>query len=126
MQTSTIAFAKAKALPKDVSPRDKVESRQFRIVGYLVISNDEHLFFAASTSGGLGNVLISIRTFPPRLKPHWWEGAYGTDESVPFQSRTKLGHYPRLSNSGEQQNRCRMPLFSKLRMKFWLAKWEVS
>jgi hypothetical protein len=43
-----------------------------------------------------GSVLISIPTFPQRLKPDLWEGAYGTDESVPFQGRMKLGHYSEL------------------------------
>jgi len=33
-----------------------------------------------------------MRTFPQRLKPHWWEGAYGTAEAVPLQSHVKLGH----------------------------------
>jgi len=41
----------------------------------------------------MGSVVISIGTFPQRLKPHWREGAYATDESVPFQSRMKLEHY---------------------------------
>ena len=49
---------------------------------------------------GVSGVLISIRTLPQRLKPHWWEGTYGTDESVPFQSRVKLGRHPGVSGAG--------------------------
>ncbi len=52
--------------------------------------------------------------FPQRLKPLCWEGAYGTDESVPFQDPMTLGRYPtRWASPGMTGRRELAPAFRR-------------